>query len=239
MGMARKPRVVIPGFPHHVVLRGNNQRILFSRGDHEMFLFFVWRAIEQTGVAVNAATLMSNHVHLLVTPNESPLLSRFVKSVAQRYAQLRNEKREASGKLFEERFFSKPVLNELQLAIVTAYIHANPVRAGIVDDALDYPWSMHSLHAGDHLRSEIWSNIWTPSPWYESLGNTPWQKARRYMRVYRDYIGRGVEPEHVTELQILEAASMQTEKLLRRPGGLRCAEDITEYRVGSVGKILK
>src|SRR5947207_1436289 len=118
--MPRRPRLVLPRVPHHVVLRGNNRRVLFSsKRDYEMFLFFLWRALERGGCGLHAATLMSNHVHLLLTPADADALSGFVKSVAQRYAQLRNVKRDSSGKLFEERFFSRPVLTERQVAVVT------------------------------------------------------------------------------------------------------------------------
>ena len=204
-----------------------------------MFLYFVWLALERTKCVLNAATLMSNHVHLLLTPLEEKELSRFVKMVSQRYAQLRNEKRGGSGKLFQERFFSKPVLSEIQLAIVTAYIHANPVRAGIVDDALDYRWSTHALHAGDHLLEERWSTLWTPSPWYDSLAKTPWRRAKKYLAAYDEYLGLKAEPEHVTDVQIIEAASAQREYHLRRPNGMRASENMGEYqyRPGSVGRI--
>jgi putative transposase len=218
-------------------MRGNNRRILFTRHDHEMFLFFVWHALQRTSCVLNAATLMRNHVHLLLTPGNEKDLSRFVKMVGQRYAQLRNQKRGASGKLYEERFFSKPVLNELQLAIVTAYIHANPVRAGIVDDALEYRWSTHALHAGDHLREERWTTLWTPSPWYESLADTPWQRAERYLVAYNEFLRLKAEPEHVTEVQIIEAGSTQRDYYLRRPNVSRAGENIAEYQPGSFRKI--
>src|SRR5215471_11497783 len=186
--MARKPRIVLPGFPHHVVMRGNNRRILFKRGDHGMFLYFVGLALDRGDCFLHAATLMSNHVHLLVTPTGEKALSRFVKAVAQRYAQLRNQKRDASGKLWEERFFSRPVLDEYQVAVVTSYIHANPVRSGNVVDPIDYPWSMHGLHANKPDKSKIQSSLWTPSDWYAALGDIPARRGKRYLEAYDDYI---------------------------------------------------
>jgi putative transposase len=216
---------VIPRTPHHIVLRGNNRRVLFSsKRDHEMFLFFVWRALERGGCGLHAATLMSNHVHLLLTPADAGALAQFVKAVAQRYAQLRNQKRGSSGKLFEERFFSRPVLTERQVAIVTAYIHANPVRSGNVADALDYPWSMHALHAGRPEHCAIPPTFWDPSDWYAALADAPWRRAERYLEAYDEYLQRAIEPEHVSDLQIREAISQQAEILLRRPDGTRATE---------------
>src|SRR5262249_23279473 len=148
-------------------------------------------------VGLHALTLMSNHAHLLVTPRHQHDLAAFVKPLAQRYAQLRNEKRNASGKLFEERYWSRPVLTELQVAVVTAYIHANPIRSGQVDDAADYPWSTHALHAGIPDRTGVPLNIWVPSDWYLDLGRTYDERAAQYLAAFNDYYKRGVEPERV------------------------------------------
>src|SRR5262245_7810080 len=106
--MARAPRIIVPGLPHHVVLRGNNRRRLFSsKLDYRMFLYFAGLSLKRCQVGLHALTLMSNHAHLLVTPRHQHDLAAFVKPLAQRYAQLRNEKRNASGKLFEERYWSR------------------------------------------------------------------------------------------------------------------------------------
>src|SRR5262249_9187154 len=127
--MARQRRIVLPGFAHHVVVRGNNRRLLFSYSDdYKMFLFFLAHALERRHCRLNAITMMSNHVHLLLTPAEESSLAACVKSFSQRYAQFRNKQRGASGKLFEQRFFSRPVLTEAQVGIVISYIHANPIR---------------------------------------------------------------------------------------------------------------
>ena len=239
--MARKPRIVLPTIPHHVVLRGNNRRLLFSTaGDYQMFLFFIGLALEKSGCALNAITLMSNHAHLLLTPPKEDSLSRCVKALAQRYAQLRNEKRDASGKLFEERFFSRPVLSEQQVAVVIAYIHANPVRSGQVDDAMEYRWSTHAAHAGAPERCAIPPNLWTPIDWFLSLAADPWRRGSRYLDAYDDYLQRGVEPEHVSELKILEAISDAYDLRLRRPDGSRAAEEVAHYEpYGHRSKISK
>ena len=223
--MARRPRIVTPNLPHHIVLRGNNRRRLFSTtGDYHLFHYFLADALRRHGCALHALTLMSHHVQMLLTPREPTSLSSCVKAFAQRYAQVRNDKRGASGRLFEPAFFSCPVLTEAQVAIVTAHIHANPVRAGCVGDALDYQWSTHGLHMCAPARSGIHVELWTPSRWYLSLADDWPGRGRGYFESYEDYRIRGIEPEHVDELEILEMISEQGETWLRRPDGMRASE---------------
>jgi putative transposase len=224
--MARQERIVLPGLPHHVVVRGNNRRLLFSSpDDYTMFLCFLARAIHTRACRLHALTLMSNHAHLLMTPADEDDLSACVKSFCQRYAQYRNKKRDASGKLFEQRYFSRPVLDERQVAIVTSYIHANPIRSGQVKDAMDYRWTTHALHAGQPDRSGIRVSLWTPTAWWLDLGADWAERGRAYLPVFDDCLRREVEPEHVSDsdiLEAIEALSNRTYALrLRRPNGRR------------------
>src|SRR5581483_10875885 len=122
-------RVIIPGLPHHLILRGNNRRRLFSYPtEYSRFLWDMWRAQRRAPVAVHAIMLMKNHVHLIVTPPDADTLAGWVRGFAQRYAQLRNARRSGSGKLFEERFTRIPIRSERQLAVTMAYLDLNPVR---------------------------------------------------------------------------------------------------------------
>src|SRR3990172_625503 len=140
--MPRRPRRVVPGYPHHLTLRGNNRRRLFSRPtDFLRFLAWLAEALDETSCVLYALTLMSNHIHGIFEPPDEAALSAFVKSFAQRYALWRNRMRGGSGKLFEERFHCTIIEGDEQLAAATAYDDLNPTRAGMVADALDYPWS--------------------------------------------------------------------------------------------------
>src|SRR4051794_32609576 len=124
----RANRVVVPFTPHHVILRGNNRRRLFSYArDFEFFVWCLLRAIQRAPCRIHAMSLMANHIHLLVTPEEKPQLSNFVASLAHRYATYRNHARGGSGKLFEERYKSIPMHSVEQLALTTAYIDFNAV----------------------------------------------------------------------------------------------------------------
>jgi len=167
--MPRTARTVLPGVPHHVILRGNNRRRLFSYPrDYDHWLYLIGRELETGDVALNAFCLMRNHVHLLATPEEESALSRFIKGVAQRYAQRRNRRLRASGKLFEERYYSKPMQSEAHLALATAYIDLNPVRAAITKTGDGYRWSTFATHAGSTPPSP-YVRLWSPSSWYLGL----------------------------------------------------------------------
>jgi putative transposase len=229
--MARKLRLVVPQFPHHVVVRGNNRRRLFSfAGDYMRFLWDLRYAVQCTGCLLHGITLMCNHAHLLVTPPDAPSLPRFVKRFSQRYAQYRNARRRATGKLFEQRFFSVPILDDRQLAITTVYADLNALRGGLVDDPVDYRWSTYALHAGDPARSKIPRSLWTPSPWYEGLGKSVEDRAAKYREWVASCRARDLKPARVTEIEAIEALSSEPYGLrLQRPDGSGAAEPITYY----------
>lgn len=191
--MARKPRrlVVIPNHPHHVILRGNNRRRVFSYPrDYRYFLFRLWQATERQGVAVHTSAQMSNHVHLIVTPPTQMALSNFVRGFAQPYAQFRNRRRSSSGKLFEERFKCIPIEGEEQMAVTTAYIALNPVRAGLCKNAADYRWSTFRQHAGITPRETLIDKIWSPSLWFLSLGNESAERSAAFLNCFEQYRAR-------------------------------------------------
>lgn len=194
--MPRTPRQVLPGVPHHLVLRGNNRRVLFSYPrDYLHFLGLLKRNLLSTCVLLHAYCLMRNHVHLFVTPPEPTSCAQLVKGVAQRYAQSRNRRFGASGKLFEQRYFSTPVRSERHLALVTAYIDLNPVRAGIVDDPAEYRWSSFHVHAGS--RKAPLRELWTPSTWYEALApDTPGR-----IDAYHEFVAECRKRDEWEELQ--------------------------------------
>ena len=211
--------------PHHVTLRGNNRRRLFSSStDCERFLWYLGRAVRKTGVRLLALSLMPNHVHLIVTPADAATLSRFVKLTAQRYAQARNRRRDGSGKLFEERYHCVPILSDEQLAVTTAYVDLNAFRAHYVEDFAAHRWCTYRLHAG-LPDSAIPADLWTPSPWYLSLGDTPEARAA----CYRDFAA--VCGARYRAAEAAAAATTRTElspvyaRRLERPDRTRAAEE--------------
>lgn len=191
--MARKSRrlTVIPNQPHHVILRGNNRRRLFSyRSDYRFFLVRLHEASRKYGVSIHTTMQMTNHVHLIVTPCSVEDLSKFVARFAQVYAQRRNRQRGASGKLFEERFKVKPIRSDEQMAVTTSYVELNPVLAGLCEDAQEYRWSTFRRHAGLPVREPLIEQLWTPSPWFLSLGCGPAERSAAFVDWFEHYRDR-------------------------------------------------
>ena len=216
-------RNFVPGMPHHIIVRGNNRRRIFSyKRDMERFVWDVGRALLATRALLHAMTLMSNHVHLIVMAHELAQLSAFVKKFAQRYAQYRNRTRDASGKLFEQRYFAEPIVSARQLAITTAYVELNAVRAGLVEHPLAYPWSTYAWHVDRPGESEIPSQLWTPTDWYQGLAGPPDVRAARYAAWVAECRARDVRPPRADEIAIIEALSLgDYEHRIERPDGMR------------------
>lgn len=184
--MARTARIVVPGLPHHIYQRGNNRRRLFSRpSDKVWWTACLAAALDQTACALHQITLMENHVHMVVTPPTRDALAALMKRACQRYAQRRNQARESSGKLFEERYHSKVIEDDEHLMTVTLYGDANAFRAGIVEDPLAHEWSTGPLHAG--REGSRMAKLWTPSVWYRRLGDSPQERSTAYAKLMTAY----------------------------------------------------
>jgi putative transposase len=196
--MPRAARQVLEGVPHHIVLRGNNRRRLFSYPrDYLFFIGLMSPRLIHSDVCVHALCLMPNHVHLLASPFDEGAFGRLVKRVAQRYAQVRNKRYGTTGKLFEQRYYSKPLKSERHLAIATAYIDLNPVRAHLVDDGNDYEWSTHRIHSGAPCFTAGLTKLWTPTDWYLRLGHEPAARTA----AYRDWIFECRERDNWDEIR--------------------------------------
>ncbi|HJL17337.1 MAG TPA: transposase [Sandaracinaceae bacterium LLY-WYZ-13_1] len=218
--MPRTNRSAVTGWPHHVVLRGNNRRRLFSyASDYLRLLAYLVKALERVPCQVHALVLMANHMHLLLTPLADEALSRFVKAFAQRYAQYRNRTRGGSGKLFEQRFYAQPIENDAHFGCTLAYIELNPPRAGRVAAPSEYRYSTYHLHADDGVAkwAATLDGIWTPSSWYLDLSDDPARRRTHYTRWVRDCRERDRRPDHHADLERLEAVSRGPR--LRRPDG--------------------
>jgi putative transposase len=131
-----------------VTQRGTNrQRVFFSAGDHRRYLSLAREQVEESGVRVLAYCLMSNHVHLVVVPERADSLAVLFRRVHGRYAQYLNIRRQRSGHLWQQRFFSCP-LSERHLWVALKYVEQNPCRAGLVRRAEEYRWSSAAAHLG-------------------------------------------------------------------------------------------
>lgn len=174
--MARQLRLTAPGYPHHVIQRGNNRQSVFvDDEDRTQFLAHLRDYARQYRVAVHAYVLMDNHVHLLLTPETGDGLPQMMQAIGRHYVRGFNRRHGRTGTLWEGRYRSTVIEAERYLLACMVYIDLNPVRAGMVAAPADYPWSSHAHHAG--LRADA---LLTPHALYWALGNTPFAREQAY-----------------------------------------------------------
>ena len=144
--MARLARIVVPQLPHHVTQRGNRREaIFFADGDHEVYCALLAEQARRAEVAVWAYCLMPNHIHLILVPKRADALGNAVGEAHRRYTNFINARAGWTGHLFQRRF-SSVVMDDSHLKAAVCYVSLNPVRAGLVARAEDWPWSSVRAH---------------------------------------------------------------------------------------------
>ena len=144
--MPRRNRCVLPGVAHHITQRGVNRRETFSSdADRATYLRLLGENLLEAEASILGWCLMTNHVHLISIPEHEDSLAILLRRVHGRYAQYYNARTGRSGHLWQNRYFAC-VLAPDHLWAAMAYVERNPVMAGIVDCAADYPWSSASAH---------------------------------------------------------------------------------------------
>jgi putative transposase len=144
--MARLARSVFPGYPHHVVQRGNNGQAVFDApADYRRYLEWVQEYTKRYGIEVWAYCLMPDHVHLICVPKTETALARAFNNLHMRYAQYFNGKRGASGQLWRPRFMSC-ALDDASVREEIRFVENNPVRVRIAARPEEYPWSSARHH---------------------------------------------------------------------------------------------
>lgn len=164
--MARMPRLVVPGYPHHVTQRGNRrQQTFFSAEDYQAYIDLLANARGRAGVQVWSYCLMPNHVHLILVPARPESLADLFKEAHRRYTRLINFREGWRGHLWQERFHSF-VMDEQHLLAAVRYVELNPVRAKLCARAEHWEWSS----ALAHLRGTDDALV-TVAPMLERIGN--------------------------------------------------------------------
>ena len=182
--MARLPRLSVPGYPHHVIQRGNNRQSIFaSPADYRLMLDLLDENARKFDVAVHAYVLMGNHFHLLLTPETEGGLPQMMQALGRRYVRHFNAAQGRTGTLWEGRYKSTLIQTDRYLLTCMAYIDLNPVRAGLVAQARDYLWSSHAHYIGQKTDRLI-----APHALYWELGNTPFAREAAYV----DLVNAGV-----------------------------------------------
>lgn len=144
--MPRIARVVLPGYPHHIIQRGNrSQKVFFSGQDKRIYIEILRDHSLKAGLTFWAYCLMDNHVHLIAVPKDKDSLARGIGEAHRKYTRMINFREGWRGYLWQGRFLSYP-LNEQYLYAAVRYVERNPVRAGIVKKAADYLWSSARAH---------------------------------------------------------------------------------------------
>ncbi len=189
--MPRRARLSLPGIPWHIIQRGNNRSVCFNaEADYQIYLHTLTEYAAQCGCAVHAYVLMTNHVHLLVTPQTSESAGQMMKQLGQRYVRYFNRRYQRSGTLWEGRFRSCLTQSEAYLLACYRYIELNPVRAGMVGRPQDYRWS--SYHHNGLGRAD---SLITPHEQYLALGRVDAERLSAYRELCRAPLDAGLTGE--------------------------------------------
>ena len=187
--MPRRPRIHLPEVPLHIVQRGHNRDVCFFR-DEDYGAYLTWLAdgLRDTGCQLHAYVLMTNHVHLLLTPPaEVESVPRLLIMLGRRYVQYINKAYRRTGTLWDSRYKSSSIQSEAYLLSCQRYIELNPVRAGMVDDPAHYRWSSyrsHALGAGDPVAA-LSQPLITPHLLYLGLGADAESRQAAYRALFR------------------------------------------------------
>ena len=180
--MPRSPRLDVPGLPVHIVQRGNNRQECFLEdSDYSFFLHALQEACQDRQCQLHAFVLMTNHVHLLITPLEKQVISLMMMDLGRRYVRYFNDMHDRTGTLWEGRFKSSLVETGRYCLACYRYIELNPVRAGMLPEPVRYRWSSYRTNAFG-----IPSSLITPHPEWLELGASDKSRRRAYRALFEE-----------------------------------------------------
>ena len=191
--MPRTARAIVPNTAVHVTQRGNNRgACFFSEADYAFYLRCLRQFAPECGCSVHAYCLMTNHVHLLLTPHTEQACGELMKEVGQRYVQHVNRARGRTGTLWEGRFHSSIAPSERYVLACYRYIELNPVRAGMVADPAAYRWSSNRANAAGEADALL-----TPHPAFLALSEDAAARRRQYSGLFET----SLDPELLDEIR--------------------------------------
>jgi len=222
--VARLRRYCPAGIPQHVIQRGNNRSVCFADdSDMAAYAHFLFEAAVENGLSIHGWVFMTNHVHLLVTPESELALSKTMQTLGRRYVRYFNTTYHRTGTLFEGRFKSCIVQQSDYFFTCLRYIELNPVRAGMVRDPADYVWS--SYRANGLGQS---TKLWSPHGQYLALGTSNAERQKRYRALFdscidedmladiRQSVNRGLALGSERFRKQIEALGGRRQSLLKR-----------------------
>ena len=179
--MPRRPRIHVDGLPLHIVQRGHNREAcFFGEEDYHTYLHWLKHALAESHCALHAYALMTNHVHLLLTPKRAETVPRLIISLGRRYVQYINHTYRRTGTLWDSRYKSSLIHADTYLLTCQRYIELNPVRAAMVDDPAHYRWTSYRANALGQA-----SEILAPHSVYLDLGRETKQRQAAYRALFR------------------------------------------------------
>lgn len=185
--MPRRPRIHLAGVPLHIVQRGHNRdACFFSDDDHPAYRRWLGEALKESGCALHAYALMTNHVHLLLTPPQPQDVPKLIISLGRRSVQYINKTYRRTGTLWDSRYKSSLVQEDNYLLLCQRYIELNPVRAGMVDDPAHYRWSSYRANALGQSDMLI-----SPHPLYTAMAVGDESRRENYRALFRHQIDSG------------------------------------------------
>jgi putative transposase len=184
--MPRQARLVLPDVALHVRQRGHDGGRCFREdNDYLVYLSNLHELLRKTGCRLHAYCLMTNHVHLLVTPPADGACAMLMRGLGQRYVQYFNRRYDRSGTLWEGRFRSCLVDSASYVLGCYRYIERNPVKAGMVPLVSDYLWSSYAGNAG-----YVHNALLIPHTEYTALG----REQRHRLAAYRELLAQPDDP---------------------------------------------
>jgi putative transposase len=192
--MPRRPRVHLDWVPLHIVQRGHNRGpCFFDDQDRYAYLGWLGEALQRERCRLHAYVLMTNHVHLLMTPEDAGSVPRMLISVGRHYVQHINHTYGRTGTLWDSRYKSSLVQADTYLLLCHRYIELNPVRAEMVSDPADYRWSSYRANALGEPNALL-----SPHPLYLALAFDPAQR----FAAYRALFSSALEDAPLAELRL-------------------------------------
>jgi putative transposase len=179
--MARHPRLIFPGVALHVIQCGNNRSACFREdGDYLTYLAHLRHLSGKYQCEVHAYCLMTNHVHLLVTPANAEDCALLMRDLGRSYVPYFNRRHARTGTLWEGRFRSCLAESARYVLACYRYIELNPVRAAMSSDPAAYPWSSHRVNTGLAVDPSV-----KPHSEFVALGNDQQSRCAAYRGLFQ------------------------------------------------------
>lgn len=194
--MSRRARLAVPGVPWHIIQRGNHRRAcFFCEDDYLLYLEILREKATEYACAVHAYVLMTNHIHLLITPEEKDAPALLMKHLSQRYVRHVNKTYRRRGSLWDGRFRSCLTQGGDYVLDCYRYVEQNPVRMRAVSSPGDYRWSSYHENSAALARACF---LLTPHPAVRCLGGDAVERRAAYRRL----LSRPLEKEKIEDIRM-------------------------------------